>query len=536
MEEVIACSSEAVAIRPDFAEAHFNLAKALQETGRFREAQLGYRRALALKPQWPEALNNLGNVLQETGQLPEARDCYEQALSLRGDYVDVLVNLGNVLRQQGRNADAVAKYLRAIEINPAHPAAYKFLGSAFIALGQLDEALAAFRQAALLDPADLGMHAAEATVLERQGKQEEAYATLKPYIGSEIQNLEIANALASMCAPIGRCHEAIVMLEKGLAQDVSSIGRERRITAHFNLGRLYDRSKIYDKAFMHYKAANDLKPHGFDSAEFGNFIDDLISTFDPVFMPNAPRATHGSRRPIFIIGMPRSGTSLVEQILSSHLQVYGGGELEDIKNIAFSVSAVLGVPLSYPRCVRALTVEACNVLAARYLDKLAQLSPDAAFVTDKMPQNFLALGLIALLFPEARIIHCTRDPLDTCLSCYFHDFSALHPYVYQLENLGLYYRQYRRLMRHWQEVLTIPIMNVSYEEMVEDQGRVTRELLAFCDLPWDERCLRFYESKRLLIWPSSIIPRILIPLILKIYPSIKIHSSAGVITFLISSP
>jgi len=417
-------------------------------------------------------------------------------LSIKGDYTEALLNLGNVFKQQGKMMEAVEKYRRALEINPGYIPAYKFLGGAQIALGQLDEALASYRRAAELDPADTGMVAAQAVIFERQGLIDQAYAIIKPYLEDGSVNIEFANVLALLCDHVGRCDEAISLLEKGLTRESTTTNRVRQIVAHFNLGRLYDRRNEYEKAFAHFKAGNDLQPHGFDREKFSGFMDALIDTFDSGFMRAAPRATHGSRRPIFIVGMPRSGTSLVEQILSSHPQVWGGGELEDIKEIAFSISAAVSSPLSYPRSVRDLTVETCNQLAARYLDRLTRLSSDARYVTDKMPQNFLALGLITLLFPGARIIHCARDPMDTCLSCYFHDFIGYHPYVYQLDSLGFYYRQYRRLMHHWQEVLPDPILNVSYEALVEDQESSTRELLAFCDLPWDEECLRFYESNR----------------------------------------
>lgn len=496
MEGVIASCREAIAIRPNFAEAYFNMAKALKELGRLQEAEQAYGRALDLKPQWPEAFNNLGNVLLELGKLEEARASFEQALRINSRYAEALVNLGNVLKLQGQSAQAVTNYRRALEINPNFATAYKSLGGALIILGQLDEALACYRQAGRLDPADIGMIAAEAAILERQGLADQAYATIKPYIDNGPPNLEIGNALSALCDQVGRCDEAIALLEKGLAQEHGFLQLQRRIVAHFNLGRLYDRKGEYDKAFAHFKTGNDLKPNSFDREGFAKGMEELPSVFNAEFMRDAPRATHGSQRPIFIVGMPRSGTSLVEQILSSHPQVYGAGELDDINNLSADMCKMLSSSSGYPACVRELTEDGCNRLATRYLDRLAQLSPDTRYVTDKMPQNFLHLGLIALLFPQAHIIHCMREPLDTCLSCYFHDFASYHPYVYQLENLGLYYRHYQRLMRHWREVLPLPIHDVSYEALVEDQEAVTRDMLAFCGLEWDARCLRHHENKR----------------------------------------
>jgi hypothetical protein len=218
---------------------------------------------------------------------------------------------------------------------------------------------------------------------------------------------------------------------------------------------------------------------------FTGFIDNLISSYTHESVSRLPRSSHSSDRPIFIIGMPRSGTTLVEQILASHPDVYGGGELKEISTMVSSVR--LG----------GLRQEDCDALARQYLKHLSELSATARFVTDKMPQNFLHLGFISLLFPQAHVIHCIRDPRDTCLSCFFQDFGYAHAYRYKQEVLGKYYNQYQRLMRHWRDVLDIPILDVSYEALVADQAGSTRAMLEYCDLEWDDRCLRFYENTRI---------------------------------------
>jgi len=209
-----------------------------------------------------------------------------------------------------------------------------------------------------------------------------------------------------------------------------------------------------------------------------------------------PRASVRSDRPVFIVGMPRSGTSLIEQILASHPQVFGAGELTDIVRLPLSLHTMLGTERKYPQCLSLLTQDRIDTFAQHYLDKLASLSPDASRVIDKMPGNFMHLGFIELLFPDARIIHCMRDPLDTCLSCYFQDFSRSHPYSYDLENLGAFYNEYRKIMQHWRSVLSIPMYEIQYEELVADQEMKSRELVEFCGLEWDERCLNFHETKR----------------------------------------
>jgi len=495
-QEAAACNRQATELQPDYADAHFNHAKAQQALAHAEEAARSYRCALQLRPRWPEACNNLGNVLQEQGQLREAIDLYHQALAINPGYLDARINLGNALRQRGEFEQAAEQYRAVLAVQENQAATHKYLGNVQIAQGQLEAALSSYRRAAQLDPADSGSVAAQAAVLERQGRPAEAFDLIRPYLESDRVDLEIASVLAAFCDNVGRCDEAIALLERGLSAPDEVLSRDRRSIAHFSLGRLYDQAKDYDKAFAHVKAGNELKPDDFDRKEFAGFIDDLIATFDADFMTRAPRARHGSTRPLFIVGMPRSGTSLVEQILASHPDVCGGGELEDIKQLAFGAGALIGSLQAYPQVTRGLTAESCDLLAARYLNRLALLSREARYVTDKMPQNFLALGLIALLFPNARVIHCRRDPMDTCLSCYFHDFTGYHPYVYRLENLGFYYRQYQRLMRHWRPILPLPILEVVYEDLVANPKAGTRRLLTFCELPWDDRCLRFYESSR----------------------------------------
>ena len=200
--------------------------------------------------------------------------------------------------------------------------------------------------------------------------------------------------------------------------------------------------------------------------------------------------------------MPRSGTSLVEHILSCHPLVHGAGELEDIGNITNTLMKKTSGLSSYPECVDLVAANTLNEIADSYLDKLQLLGGNAVRIIDKMPHNFQALGLIELLFPQARIIHCTRDPLDNCLSIYFLHFNAKHAYSYDLHNLGIYYMQYQRLMEHWINNLQMPILEVKYEEIVEDFERKSRDLIDFIGLAWDDACLHFHTSDRVVATPS----------------------------------
>jgi hypothetical protein len=205
---------------------------------------------------------------------------------------------------------------------------------------------------------------------------------------------------------------------------------------------------------------------------------------------------------VFIVGMPRSGTTLVEQILASHPAVFGAGELDDIRQISAALPSLLGSANPYPECLAQAGQSSLTKIADRYLVHLRGLSSDARRITDKMPTNFLHLGLIELLFPQARVIHVIRHPLDTCVSCYFEEFTTTNSYAYDLEQMGIYYKQYERIMRHWKDVLKIRMLDVRYEELVDNQENICRQMIEFCDLEWDDRVLRFYETKRDVATPS----------------------------------
>jgi len=242
---------------------------------------------------------------------------------------------------------------------------------------------------------------------------------------------------------------------------------------------------------------HDARRMSYDSDWIRQKVDRELAYCTPSRLHDLPRASHGSRRPVFIVGMPRSGTSLVEQILASHLEVYGAGELGLMPQIAGLVERLEpDRQWEYPRCLDRLSLCACDELAKRYLSELSRLNDTARYVTDKLPTNFLHLGLITLLFPNCHIIHCVRDPMDTCLSCYMTDFAIGNEFAQDLTHVGEYYVQYRRLLEHWQTTLNVPLIEVRYENLVSDLEATTRELLETLNLPWDDQCLEFYRTQR----------------------------------------
>ncbi len=498
-EEAVASQREVVRLAPEMAEAHYNLGNAYKETKRYAEAIAAYRQALWLKPDFAEAHNNLGLALTERYQYRKAEAAYREALQLRPDFADAFHNLANLLNKMGRYIDAILAYRESLRLKPDQVDVLNNLGTALIQIANLDEAMACHQRAAQIDPGNRRAAIGEANILEKQGRHEQAYARLRPFLDAEHVDAFTAAVFAAMCRPLGRCDEAIALLEQLLAQ-TPPLSDDYRAVLHGELGNLYDKKGEYETAFANVARGNEIKARlwPFDIEAHHRRIEALIKTFTRDFLAAAPRATHGSERPVFIVGMPRSGTSLVEQILASHPDVFGAGELEELHRIVAELPAATGSKAAYPQAVQEMTVDQCDRLAARYLDHLSELAPPpaAARVTDKMPSNFLHLGLIAMLFPEARIIHCVRDPLDTCLSCFFQNFSPGLSYTFDLDHLGTFYRNYRRLMTHWQQVLDTPILEVRYEDLVNDQEAVSRGLVEHCGLAWDERCLRFHETSR----------------------------------------
>ncbi|MFQ5471154.1 MAG: sulfotransferase, partial [Gammaproteobacteria bacterium] len=372
-------------------------------------------------------------------------------------------------------------------------------GNALVLTGSYNEAREIFLRALKLNSNCYRAVKGLANVYNRQGDYEKAYEVLKPFIAADDVDPGIALAFATICHGVDLCDEAIAMMEKILDKRQNSLDKTREMYLCFRLGKLYDRKQVYDRAFSYYLRANSLKDAVFNMDEFSAYLDQLRHIYDKSLMQSAPHACNEEAgRLIFIVGMPRSGTTLVEQILAAHPQVNAGGELPYMNDITAGslLQQKTDSRQPYPLCVVNLDQVNADQLAGYYIDQIRHLLCDNHYVTDKFPHNFLNLGLIKLLFPEARIIHCMRNAMDTCLSCFFQEFRKGHYYAYDLETLAAYYREYQKLMSHWKEQLNIEMLDMPYEELVRDQEKYSHMLLDFCGLPWDERCMLFFRSKR----------------------------------------
>jgi tetratricopeptide (TPR) repeat protein len=437
-----------------------------------------------------------GLSLLRQGRVDAALAALEGAAGLAPNWAEAHAQLGAARMVRGHFQAALAALRKAAELAPGDAPILNQLGAALLNVGELDEAAAAYARVLEADPDNEDAVLGRAAVLERQGAFEAAFALLEPLLAAGSLRFEVAYVLGGLARHLGREAEAVDWIERALAGPDDPLRPDQRRVLHVRAGNLLDRMGEYDRAFDHFRRANALGTGPFDLEGHRKETDRIVAAYDRETLAALPRSSVDSELPVFILGMPRSGTSLTEQILASHPAVFGAGELPDLRDIAHLAAATTGKRLPYPECVRLLSQGGMNALAQRYLTGLRRKAPDALRITDKMPHNFELLGLIALLFPKARVLHCVRDPMDNCLSCYTVGYTGVHGYANDLATLGRYYRAYRRLMAHWQAVLDVPIMTVRYEDMVADTEAMSRAIVDFVGLPWDDACLRFHESRR----------------------------------------
>ncbi|TGT61295.1 sulfotransferase family protein [Mesorhizobium sp. M00.F.Ca.ET.170.01.1.1] len=387
------------------------------------------------------------------------------ALELRPDLVDTLCALGRAYIDSDKPDLALPLYERALKLSPDHPKVRIGLASALSSLGRMDEAGAYLKKS-----------------IERRINVPTAYYDL-------VQTQKFAEEppeLRSILEELGNAR-----LEPDGAQRL-----------HHAAGKVLNDLKQYKDAFYHFNKAKHALGYKFDINLHRLWIDSLIETFTPELFANRYGFGDPSEVPAFVVGMPRSGTTLTEQILASHPDVYGAGELSKLRRVANGVGLKMSSAGDLSQPVGSLTPELIRTLVQEHLSYLRERAPAALRIVDKMPHNFELIGLIALLFPNASIVHCRRDAIDNCVSCFMLNFSEAHSYNTDLRTLGLYYREYDRLMRHWNEVLPGRIFENRYEIMVEDQEAQSRRLVDYLGLPWDDACLRFFDREGSVTTPS----------------------------------
>ena len=485
----------AISLQPEIADSYFNLGLALDETEAFEDAIAAYEKALSLNPQIPQALANLGRLQRQADKLENAEKNYQQALELKPDMPAALMGLAAVYRDIGDFAQALGYYQQLLDIRPDDVIALTLLGDCLAKLDRYDEAILQIKKALVVEPNNADSHFGLGTCLQALGRFEEAAKSHRKALALQPDLTEAAYNLALIDSESLSLSDLEILSQRSIDE---SIDQSIRINLHFALARTYHDRGTYDEAFSHLRIGNEIKSlsNPFNAEIYQDYVQRIISTFDKAFFQNHIDYGLDAEVPIFIVGMPRSGSTLVEQIISSHARAYGAGELNDMRLLAKQIPQILNSNQQEPECLVDIPRKLVRQLAESHLQKLSSLSNAADRVCDKMLGNFLKLGLIYLMFPQARIIHCQRNPLDTCLSCYFQNFSRGLRFTYNLEHLGIAYRGYLKVMEHWRQVLPMRILEVPYEHMIADQETTSRKLIEFCGLDWDENCLDFHQHQR----------------------------------------
>ncbi len=541
-DEALAHYDRAVALEPNFAQAYSNRGNALQRLKRFADAEKDYRRAIELQPEFADAWNNLGTCLRELKRAEEAESVYRKALGFNPNNPDTLDNLAlalkdlerldeaadlmrralviesrdekfyvhyaTVLLDQHKIDEAAAANERALALNANNHDAVNLAGRIAFERSHLDAALAHYRRALALKPELADAYNNMGNVLKELGQLQEAqdaYAEavrLDPNIAGVYVNL----ADSWKFAPDD---PYLAIMEKMAAQP-DGLSKADRMQLDFALGKAYADLKDFPRSFRHLLAGNAAKRASFTYDEASTFalFDHIEAVFSRELIAQKAGGGDPSVMPIFVVGMPRSGTTLVEQIIASHPMVHGAGELQTLNDVILTVRGPDGNVIPYPDFMPALDATALRQIGSSYVAEVRKLvaalsSPAIGDkrgwerVTDKMPSNYYFLGLIHLALPNAKIIHTVRDPVDTCVSCFSKLFSAEQNHTYDLAELGRYYKRYEGLMAHWRRVLPEGgVLDVRYEDVVADLDTMARRIIAYCGLPWDDRCLSFHETDR----------------------------------------
>ena len=518
-------SSEAVdhylavlAITTGDAEIHYNLATALLTLDRYEEAMANYRRAIALKPDYADAHNNLATALLSLGRPSEALASLDEALAIGPGNAEAHSNRGHALLALKRPAEAIGAFEQALNLRPDHAVVHNNLGIAFRELGQYEEAIGHFETALKLASGYAHAYSNLEGTLREAGRE--------GGIAAKSALTDVASAyfnVGNLSAELGRVDEARRAFEKAvdiepnralyyhalsevkrftpddrhlpaieaLAREIAGLNMKEQMHLNFALGKILADIGQHERSFCYLIQANALKRREitYDEVDRLAKMDRIRTTFTYEAIQSLRGVGDPSSLPVFIVGMPRSGTSLIEQILASHPRVFGAGELEHFGRLVTDGGRLWRA--------KGVTREWVRTLGPRYLAGIKALAPPTDRITDKMPGNFPFIGLIHLALPNARIIHARRDAVDTCLSNFSKLYAGEQPFAYDLGELGRYYRAYERLMVHWHTVLPEgAILDVSYEEVVADLEGQARRIVGYCGLEWDDACLDFHKTER----------------------------------------
>jgi Flp pilus assembly protein TadD len=507
----------------------------LQRQGRLTEAEALYRAVLSKSPNDAGALHYIGLVNYQAGKLEAADSFMSRSLAINHSCANTWNDLGAVKLTSGKPEEAVRHFSRALDLNERHTDALNNIAAALRKLYRFESALAYLRRLAQLRPNSADVMRNLADTLYNVGLVTESIAIFHEAIRLDPPGKAARLGMAEACEAAGKFKQArwqyltvlrrdpenalalskLLQLRDGTI-DAGWVERAQRLAersdtlvdakTRLNIGLAYhfDRTGGYDSAFRQLKLARDrqaqLRP--FSSDGYSAAVDALVKVLTKGFFRSAPRLEASSERPIFIVGMPRSGTTLTEQVLATHPRVAAGGELAALPTASYRVQELSGEQLAYPYGLTSMSAASLEKLAGAYLEQLQKIDTDDRKVTDKLPFNFMHLGIVALMFPNAKVVHCRRAPMDNCMSCYFTSFAEEVQFANDLGTLGRYYADYHRLMQHWQDVLPLNVYTLQYEDLVANTEATMRDLLAYCGLEWEPACLKFYDTARGIRTPS----------------------------------
>ena len=476
------------------------LAAEQQQAGRLDEAEKTYRDILRSNPENVDALRLLGTLAFQSGRFYEAERLFRRAVSHAPDYVEARLDLGRALKEQQRLEEAIHSFEKAVELEPDNLQAHFLLASVLAPAARTYDAIAAYRKVLEMRPNHAGALLGLGHTLKTVGRQEEAIAAYRDCIRLKPGNGETYWSLANLKTYQLSDEDIRAMQAQVARQDEDEdFNSQSRVNFLFALAKAHEDRGDYRRAWQYYQEGNTTQrmEENYDPVRTEVMNDEIIKAFDREFLERHSGEGHPSAEPIFIVGLPRSGSTLLEQILASHSMVEGTAELPYVGVVATSMNRNRADGVNYPRAVRELSGGRFHKLGQDYLG-LARIhrTEGRPHFIDKMPNNFPAIGFLHLILPNAKIIDARRYPLDSCLSCYRQLFARGQNFTYDLTDIGEYFLQYQRMMDYWHEVLPGRCLTVQYEDMVTDFENQARRLLDYCELPWEDSCIRFYETER----------------------------------------
>ncbi len=498
-EEAVASYSDALRLKPDYADAHNNLGNVLMDMGKPEDAITSFARAIQYKPGLAQAHNNIGSALRALGRYDEAVHNFAKAIQINPGYANAYTGLGNAFNDQGLHRQAIDSISRGIQLNPGSAAAHNDLGNALSDLGRHEEAVKSYHAALKINPEFAEVHSNLGNALCEFGDYEAAVASYNEALRLKPEFAEAHNNLSKNKKYTDDDPQFAQMLERLANPDIS---KNERMYLSFALGKVYEDIGNVDQSFEFLLQGNRLRKAelGYDIRSDEAHFEQIKSLFRGEDLP-APSdeelAAGSTKQPIFIVGMPRSGTTLAEQILASHSQVFGAGELQTVGRVLTPVLRKMAVTRN-----KEISADVIANLKDSYLGEIEGMGDAEPFITDKMPANFRWIGFLLAAIPKAKIINLQRDPAASCWSMFKLLFSG-NGYTNDLVDLAEYYLLYNDLMEFWRQKFPQRIYDLNYEALTEDQEKETRRLLEYCGLSWEEQCLEFHKTKRTVRTPSG---------------------------------